>query len=141
MSPAVQNPSDQPSMVSLMGGIVSDFQELIKQQVALTKEEVKSDLRKAKEGAVKTGIGAALLVVGALLLCLMLVHLLHWLTSPAPADPATIPLWGCYGIVAAAFGVIGGVLAKAGMGRFEAMNLPEKAARDLKENVEWKMKK
>jgi len=81
--------------------------------------------------------GAGVLLLGAILACLMLVYLLHWLTAPAGADPASLPLWACYGIVGAAFGAVGGVLLAAGKKKYESTSLlPDKSARALKENVE-----
>jgi len=68
----------------------------------------------------------------------MLVHLLHWLTAPAMADPANIPLWGCYGIVA--FLCLGGgaALILAGKKKFSSFNpLPDQTVETMKENVQW----
>jgi len=141
MATTLQNPSDA-SMVSLVSGIVDDVRNLIAQQIKLTRAEIQSDLRKAGAIALTFAVGAGLLLLGAILACLMLVYLLHWLTSPAGADSASVPLWGCFGIVAAAFGAIGGVMIAAAQKKLEATNLlPEKAASAFKENVECLMNK
>jgi len=141
MATTLQNPSDA-SMVSLVSGIVDDVQELIVQQVKLTRAEIGSDLRKAGEIAIIFATGAGILLLGAILACLMLVYLLHWLTSPARSDLASVPLWACFGIVGAAFGVLGGSLIAAGKKKLDATSLlPEQAANALKENVECLMSK
>ena len=38
------------SLTALVAGIVNDAQELLKQQVALLKHDVRQDIRQAKEG-------------------------------------------------------------------------------------------
>jgi hypothetical protein len=53
-------------------------------------------------------------------------------------DPATIPLWGCFGIVAAVFLVVGAGLGYLGIKSFQRNNpLPDQTAQSIKENVEW----
>jgi len=141
MATTVQNPSGV-SMVSLVSGIVDDVHDLIIQQVKLTRAEIDSDFRKATGIAIEFAIGGGVMLLGAILACLMLVNLLHWLTSPAGTDPATLPLWACYGIVAAVFSGIGGCLIAAAMKKLDSTNLlPEKSAEALKENVECLMNK
>jgi len=129
-------------MVSLVSGIVDDVHDLIIQQVKLTRAEVVSDVRKAGGIAATFAIGAGVLLLGAILACLMLVHLLHWITSPAGSDLASVPLWACYGIVAAVFGVLGGSMIAASKKSLDASNLlPDQSATALKENVECLMNK
>jgi len=85
--------------------------------------------RAETEAAVSVGVGIGIAAVGALLLILMLVHLLHVCTA--------IPLWGCYGSV-------GGVLAGVGVGFFIASQkaaekielAPRQAVETLKENAQ-----
>jgi hypothetical protein len=136
MATTFQDRSDQ-SMVSLLSGIVDDVNDLIKQQVQLTRAEIQEDLRAAGGIALVFAAGAGVLLLGAILLCFMLVYLLHWLTAPAGADASSLPLWACYGIVGATFGVLGGALMAAGKKKYDSTNLlPDKAAHALKENVE-----
>jgi len=141
MATTLQDPSDV-SMVSLVSGIVDDVQELIVQQIKLTRAEIGSDLHNAAGIAFTFATGAGTLLLGAILACLMLVHLLHWVASPAGSDLASVPLWACFGIVGAAFGVLGGFLIASGKKKLDATTLlPEKAAIALKENVECLMSK
>jgi len=136
MATTLQSPPEQ-SMVSLVSGIVDDIRLLITQQLKLTRAEIQGDLRKAGGIAAIVAAGAGVLFLGAILLCLMLVYLLHWLTSPAGSDLASVPLWACFGIVGAAFGVLGAGLIGAGKKKYESTSLlPEKAAHAFKENVE-----
>lgn len=124
--------SPEPSVTTLVSGIVSDIQELTKQQLALFKHEMASDLRTTKAIALSSGIGLAGLFLGAILLALTLVHLLNFAT--------TIPLWGCYGIVGAAVAAAGAVLLYASKQQLESFNpLPEESVTELKENVQCLM--
>ena len=58
--------------------------------------------------------GVGLIFVGVLALSWMLVYLLHTLTSPAGTDPASVPLWGCFGIVGVLVAIGGAALLFAG---------------------------
>ena len=141
MATEVQN-NTEPSMASLVGGIVSDVQDLIKQQLELTRKEIGSDLRKTRDAGTLLALGVGLALFGCFAVCLMLAHLIHLLSTPAHLqalqDPAAIPLWGCYGIVATVLLAAGGALAFAGKKKFDSFNpLPDESAQVLKENIEW----
>jgi len=128
----------EPSTTGLLSGIISDFGDLIKQEIRFAQAEFKSDLSKTREAATSLGIGVGVASLSGLLLAWMLVHLLHWVTSPAEADPAKLPLWACFGIVGGVFGAIGGVLIMGSLKKFQSFNpLPDKTAQTLKENVQW----
>jgi len=123
----------EPSFTGLVTGIINDAQDLLKQQLALFRQEVTDDVRKTKEAVISLALGGAVLIVGGLLWCLMLVHLLQW------AIPA-LPLWCCYGIIGLLFTGAGGVLLYTGKRRFESFNpLPDQSVGALKENVRWIM--
>src|SRR5262245_61952913 len=123
----------EPRLTEIISGIVDDAQELVKQQLALFKTEVKDDIRKTKEAAIALASGLAVGAVGILFLLLAVVHLLAW------AFPA-MPLWCCYGLVGVVLAAAGGVLVWEGKRRFESFNpLPEQSAEALKENVQWFM--
>jgi len=121
-----------------MTGIVDDFQKLMQQQMDMVRAEIHSDWDKTKQAIWPIAVGTVLLAVGGILLSLMLVFLLHWATSPPNADPATIPLWGCYGLIAGLFFVAGAGLLGAGIHKFHTFNpLPDQSTQALKENVKW----
>jgi hypothetical protein len=138
MATEVRNrPSDQ-SITSLVGGIVGDMQDLVKQQFQLMRKEVEDDLRKTTEAASLWIAGKVVLFLGAIALCLMLALLLHWLTGPPGLDPATIPLWGCFAIVGGILVIIGLCLVWAGKEALANVHpLDNPATEALKENVQW----
>jgi len=124
--------SPEPSLSSLMTGIVKDVQDLIKQQLALFKHEVGEDFRKTREASTSLVIGLGTLFVAVVMFCLMLVHLLHWAFDPSLA------LWACYGIVGLGMALIGGALTWWAREQFRSFNpLPDQSLAALKENLEW----
>jgi hypothetical protein len=128
----------EPGFSSLLRGIVNDIGELVKQQIQFARAEIKADLRKSKEASVFLTLGVGTVFIGVLFFGLMLIHLLHWLTAPAVMDQASLPLWGCYAVVAALFLVTGVGLFVAGQRMFASFTpLPEQTVQTVKENVEW----
>jgi len=134
----VQSPPEQGSFTSLVKGIVNDVGDLIKQEFRFVRTELRTDLRRTGEASKFLAIGIFVALLGLGVLVLMLVHLLHWLTSPAFADPAGLPLWACHAIVGGLLAGSGTVLILVGKKKFDSFNpLPDQTAQTLKENLEW----
>jgi len=136
----VQTNSSQPSMATLVQGIVNDIGELIKHEVRFARKEIETDLSRLRNGAVILGIGVAAGLVGFVLLSLMFVYLLHWANVPADqvADHSRLPLWACYAIMSAIFLVAGTAFGMAGAARLAKVNpLPDKTVENVQENVSW----
>jgi hypothetical protein len=134
----VPNQNEQ-STASLLQGILSDVQELIKQQLQLTRVEIKSDIQKSLEGGMVLMAGAGGCVVAAILFGMTLVHLLYALWAPTGVDPSRLPLWGCYAIVATAATAISAVLVYIGYNQISNVKIAEKTVEGLKENVGWQL--
>lgn len=121
------------TVTQLVSGIVTDAQDLATQQLSLFRSEFLRDLRKTKEGVLALALGFALMQIGGVLLCFMLVHLL---TVVVP----TLSLWMCYGIVAAVVLGLAAIPISMGMNQLKNLNpLPDEAAQSLKENAQWLM--
>jgi uncharacterized membrane protein YidH (DUF202 family) len=122
-----------------MGGIVSDIQALIQQQVRLMRAEVAQDLHKFRRAVALLAPGVGVLVSSAFVLALMLAHLIHWLTTPAGMDDhASMPLWVCYLIVGVVLAIVGGVLVFLGKKQVDSVNpLSGPTAQTLEENIQW----
>jgi hypothetical protein len=134
----VQNPPEQGSITSLVKGIVNDVGDLIKQEFRFARTELRTDLRRTGKASKFLAIGIFVALLGLGVLILMLVHLLHWLTSPTYADPAGLPLWACHAIVGGLLAGSGTVLILVGKKKFDSFNpLPDQTAKTLKENLEW----
>jgi hypothetical protein len=120
--------SPDASMTSLVTGILSDAQDLIKQQLELVKHEIREDVREAKEAAASLALGLGIAAVGCLFVCTMLVFLLQ---------KAGLDLWACFGIVGGILLVVGLVLTYLAKKEAETINpLEGQAARALEESVQ-----
>jgi len=137
MATEVENRSE-PSLASLVTGIVSDVQDLVKQQLLLTRKEIENDIRKTWDAAMFFGVGVGISLLSAISFCLMFAHLLHWLTAPHGTDLASLPLWACHGVVGAVLVIIGGVLVCTAKQKLKSVDpLHNPATQALKENVQW----
>ena len=126
----------QPGLSTLVSGIVSDAQALIKQQLTLFEVELKNDTRRTLSAIVPIVIGGVVSLVAAFILCVMLAHLIHALW------PATIPLWGGYAIVGGVLAAVGVALIFWGKAKFSEFNpLPDQTVEGLKENLTWQTKR
>jgi len=134
-------PSD-PTLTATLKGILDDAMELVRQQIAMVRAEIRADIRKVLGAVIPLACGIGPMALGGLMLCFTLVHLIHWLTTPAgqSLDAANVPLWGCYAIVAGTFLLVGGTLL--GIGIFRIKNMPTlggESAKALEENIQWIM--
>ena len=126
----VSPPAEGQSVTGLVSGIISDAQELLKQQVALVRAELKADFRRTVQAATLLAIGVLILVPAVFLLCNMFAFMLHELTG--------LSVWASYGIVGGVFAIVGAVLIAVGIQRFRSFNpLPDQSVEAIKENVRW----
>jgi hypothetical protein len=129
----VQIPPER-SVTTLVSGIIADAQQLIQQQFAMFRQEIRDDLRKSKEAAIALAAGVGITLVGSVFLLLMLPLLLHW----AAPD---LPLWACCGIVGGLLGAVGGALVYAGVRKLESFHpLSDQSVEAMKENLTWTTK-
>jgi hypothetical protein len=136
----VHAPPDEANVSGLLRGIINDVGDLIRQELRFARTEFKSDARAMLRAGLVLALGAGTAALGVILVAFMLVHLVHWLSLPAGTAEPGIPLWGCYGIVAAVFLSVGGLMVFAGVKTFQNVNpLPDETAKNVKENVEWIM--
>ena len=130
MSTDVEVPPVQTA-ASLVSGILGDLQHLVEQQFQLTRREVEEELRQRAAAAAVFAVGMGVFFLDAIILCLTLVHLLHWATSPPETDPSSLPLWACYAVVAAVLVIIGGILTQVGRVRFRTINPYQNPATEI----------
>lgn len=134
MTTVLENHTEE-SVTSLVSGIVDDFRDLVKHEIHLAREEVTTDLRKTREAGILLGIGAFVLLLASVAFVLMLANLLHTATSPSGSDPASIPMWACYGIVALLLGSFGGLVAWLGQKKFASIHLVDKQLNHLAKEI------
>lgn len=139
MSSDFEDPPE-PTAASLVSGILGDLQHLVEQQFRLTRQEIEDELRQRAAAAAIFAVGIGIGLVDAIVLCLSLAHLLHWATSPPASDPAWLPLWACYAVLAAMLTFVGGILAHLGRTRFHSITpSPNPAGEILQEHAPWKI--
>lgn len=127
-------PASSPGMSTLLEEIFRDVEDLLKQQMALFRHEVRADVNRTATAAVYLTVGAVISLIGVGLLSLMLAYLLN---SAIPA----LPLWACFGLVGLATVSIGVALACYGRSKFRTLNLlPEESMAALRENLAWTRK-
>jgi uncharacterized membrane protein YqjE len=120
----------EPTVTSLLSGIVNDAQELIKQQLDLFKHELKDDVKRAQEGLPVLGVGVSIAMATVFLFGITVALLLSW------AFPA-LPYWGSFAIVTVVFGVAGCVLLYLAKKNLESLPMSREAVKATEENVEW----
>lgn len=120
----------EPSLASLLSGIVGDAQVLVRQEIALARQEIREEISNAKDAGITLAIAGGVLAVGGLLLVLTLAqalaYFLHW------------PVWAGYGVVGIVLAIVGYILLSSAQKRMKQINpMPEKTVETMKENVEW----
>jgi len=118
------------SISQLISGIVGDAQVLVRQEIALARQEISAEIGNAKQAGIKLGIAGGVLAVGGLLLILALAQgiaaLLHW------------PVWAGYGLVVLVLAIGGYILLSSAQRQIKEVHpIPEKTVETMKENVEW----
>jgi len=130
MATETVGPPEGQTVTGLVSGIIGDAQELLKQQVALVRAEIKADFQRTLQALVMLAVGSLAAVPAVFLVCNMFVYMLHEL--------AGLSQWASYGIVGGAFLVLSAVLIGVGIQRFRSFNpLPDQSVEAFKENVRW----
>jgi VIT1/CCC1 family predicted Fe2+/Mn2+ transporter len=121
---------DRPSISSLISGIVRDAATLINKEIAAARLEIRDEMNKARSAALLVGIAVVALIIGAILFCLMAVHLLQTLTG--------FDLWICYAIVGAALVALGIMVLYGAKHRVGKTRLvPARSVENTKEDARW----
>jgi hypothetical protein len=118
------------SIGSLVRGILMDIRELLREEVALARVEIREQAGRAKLAAASLGAAAVALAFGGTFLLIAiavgLADLLDW------------PVWTGFLIVALLLSVGGFLMLSAGRKRLASVQpVPEETVRTLKENSEW----
>ncbi|MFN0197676.1 MAG: phage holin family protein [Planctomycetaceae bacterium] len=128
----------EQTAASLISSILIDLKRLVEQQFRLTRCEIEVEVQQRAAAAAVFCLGAGVLLIALMTLCLTLVHLLHWAVSPSSTDTAWLPLWGCHALATFIFAAVGGSLALVGRARFGSIEpYPRLAGKILKEEVTW----
>jgi hypothetical protein len=118
------------SIGTLVRGILMDIRELMREEVALARVEIREQAGRAKLAAASLGAAAVALAFGGTFLLIAiavgLADLLDW------------PVWTGFLIVALLLSIGGFLMLSAGRKRLASVQpVPEETVRTLKENSEW----
>jgi hypothetical protein len=121
---------NQPSISSLVNGILRDASELISKEIMAARLEMKEELAKAKATAVLMGMAAVCLLLGAIVLLFAVVYLLDEYTD--------LKLWACYAIISGVMLLAGFAILLAGKKRAQQTSLvPTTTIENAKEDARW----
>jgi len=128
--PDIHLADPQPSVASLVGGILADAQTLVRQEVALARREVAESCDKAQTGIVLIISAITVCGVGGVMLGFMLATLLHQFLLPNHE-------WACFGIVGLMFALVGGTLFYCGREKIKEVHLSlPQTVETLREDVQ-----
>jgi len=130
METETHDTNNKPGIPSLIGGIFQDCIDLLMKELAAAHLELREEFQKAKSAALLMAVGGGALMVGILLLCLMLVHLLQKLSG--------LELWICYAIVGGALALAGVITLYSAKQRAATISLvPADSVQGAKEDARW----
>jgi protein-S-isoprenylcysteine O-methyltransferase Ste14 len=118
------------SIGSLVRGVLMDIRDLMREEVALARVEIREQAGRAKLAAASLGAAAVALAFGGTFLLVAiavgLADLLDW------------PVWTGFLIVALLLSVGGLVMLSSGRKKLRSVQpVPEETVQTLKENSEW----
>lgn len=116
---ATVSQTDPRSMTKLIGDVLRDVSDLVRQEIALAKAEASDKFSKLQVAVVAIAIGGGIILAGVLVLLDAAVYALGNLMGPMverfPALPALI--------VGAAVVILGIIMVKLGVDKFSTKNL------------------
>jgi hypothetical protein len=120
----------QPSMATLVGGLIDDTQRLIRHEAALARREIEEEWSKTKEVAALMAAAISLFTLVAILFGFTLVKLLQQYLLPNDE-------WACFAIVTVVFALAGGILLYASLDKFKHVHVvPPQTVESLRQDVQ-----
>ena len=120
----------QDSIGGLVKGILGDLRELIREEIALARVEIREQAGRAKLAVGALGAGAVALVFGCAFLLVAI--------ATGIADLLDWPVWAGFLAVALLLTIAGLVMLSMGRRRLRSVHpMPEQTVQTLKENSEW----
>ena len=123
-----QNAQERESLGTLLGELATQSASLVRDEVALARQEVAEKMKIFQSAVVVITIGAVLGLAALLVLCAALVLALAQYVEP----------WQAALIVGGVFAVIAAITTVVGFGKLKQTSLkPEQTIETLEENKEW----
>ena len=121
------------STADLIRGVLHDARQLVREEIALARAEIRQEASKARNGAIAIGAAVVAASIGATLLCIAL--------GGAVADAFGWPAWAGYGLVAVLLLVGAYVLVNFAKRSVATVRPLPQTVDSVKENMEWIQKK
>ena len=119
-----------PTIGSLLKGILDDVQTLFREEIALARVEIGQQATRAKAAAMSFGMAAVALLFGVTFLLIA--------AALGIADGLDLPAWAGFLAVAVVLSLGGAMAFAAARNRLHAVHVvPEETITTLKENSEW----
>jgi uncharacterized membrane protein YqjE len=116
------------SLGELIGDLASNTANLVRDEVALVRQELQQKLKTVQAAAAVIAVGAFLALIAAMALCATVILALA----------KFVGLWQSSLIVGLALGMAAGAFISIGVSRFKRTSLrPEQTIETLEENKEW----
>ncbi|MGE0822104.1 MAG: phage holin family protein [Candidatus Binatia bacterium] len=125
--------AQKPSFVSLVAGIITDVRDLLVQELALAKLEMREEVSLTKAAMTLFAFGLGITMIGLALLCIMSAHVVYEYT--------TLSLWESYGVLGGACILFGGIILSFAARKSKKINkeierLPEGSFHTFKEGTQ-----
>lgn len=118
------------SIAGLMRGILTDVRQLVREEIALARVEMRNQAARAKVAAVSLGAAVVALAFGATFLLIAI--------AAGIADLLNWPVWAGFLVVAVLLSIAGLAMLSTGRKRLRTLRpMPEQTVETLKENSEW----
>jgi Putative Actinobacterial Holin-X, holin superfamily III len=117
------------SIPALIRSVLTDTRDLIREEIALARAEIREEASAVQSVGMAFGAGALLAVIGAVPLCVAL--------GGAIADLFDAPAWVGYGIVALVLGAGAYFFISSGRSRLASIRALPKTTESLRENMAW----
>lgn len=132
MSTDLQNPdidTPEPTLSTLMAGIIADVEKLVAQQMALLKREVQEDVRAAGAATAMVAFGGSVVLIAGVMLSIAAAYAIQ--------SASNWSMESCYTLVGVCLAVVGGLMLWGGAQLFSAINpVPTRSMEALQENVQ-----
>lgn len=115
---AIDTKQTDPGLIELVRSAAADTTELVKQQIELTKAEVKDNMRTAGSSFGLLAVGGVVLFLGVIFLLVTIAYVLVQLG---------LPVWAGFGIVTAVLFLLGAILLLVGRSRAKSVHGPERS--------------
>lgn len=114
---AISTKQSEPGLVDLVRSAAADTTELVRQQIELTKAEVRDSVKTAGSSFGLLAAGAAIVGIGAIFLLVTIAYVLVQLG---------LPTWAGFGIVTLLLFIVGIILLLVGRKRAKTIHGPER---------------